>query len=134
MEFKEKINEILTRWNPLGVPQHIASDEIISSNEVFVAEIDPVTSKSELLNEFNTKLNFPYFGFNWDALEENLRNLCWIQQKNIFIVHKGLYLPTKDYEIYLSIAKNCAQFWLNYPNEHVLNFDFLHDMRRQIPF
>lgn len=99
-------------------------DELLLSDNAFVAEIDPVVSKLELLNELNTKLEFPYFGFNWDALSENLRNFYWIKQKYIIIVHKGLHIPQKDYEIYMSIAKSCEQFWLSYSDEHILKFVF----------
>ena len=100
-------------------------DDSIFPDDAFIAKINPVVSKLELLNELNAKLEFPpYFGFNWDALEENLRNFYWIHQKYIFIVHKELYLPQTDYEIYLSIVKTCEQFWLNYPDEHILKFVF----------
>ena len=95
------------------------------NKDAFTAEIEPVASKSELFDELNKKLQFPsYFGFNWDALHELLRDFSWIPQKNITIVHKGLSLPPKDYEVYMSIVNDSVRFWQNYPDEHVLSFDF----------
>ena len=92
--------------------------------DVFVTNIDSVKSKLELLGELNTKLHFPYFGFNWDSLQELLCDLHWIQEKNIIIVHKGLFLPPKDLEVYSTIAHDSEKYWLNYPDEHVLKFKF----------
>ena len=109
------ISDLRTFFN---IPNSIKKD-------AFTAEIESVASKSELLDELNKKLQFPpYFGFNWDALHELLRDFSWIPQKNITIVHKGLSLPPKDYEVYMSIVNDSVRFWQNYPDEHVLSFDF----------
>jgi hypothetical protein len=64
--------------------------EINNKNNVhFVMIENNNSSEEELLNEYCTKFEFPYFGFNWDALTDCLRDLGWIEQKNIFIYHKN---------------------------------------------
>ena len=94
-----------------------------SLDDAFVAVIEPVSSKADLLDELNVKLQFPpYFGFNWDSLHELLRDFYWISQKNIIIVHNGLSLPPKDYDTYMFIVNNSERFWIDYPDEHILKF------------
>lgn len=48
--------------------------------------------KEKLLGALARKLRFPgYFGRNWDALEECLRDLSWIGGSGrVVIVHEGL--------------------------------------------
>lgn len=47
--------------------------------------------KEKLLSVLATKLRFPsYFGHNWDALEECLRDLSWLgDQRRVVIVHEA---------------------------------------------
>ena len=48
--------------------------------------------KEKLLAVLARKLRFPaYFGANWDALEECLRDLSWLGgQARVVVVHEGL--------------------------------------------
>jgi hypothetical protein len=104
--------------------------QISIPNNAFIARINPVDCKQDLLRELNTKLQFPYFGFNWDSLYDQLRDFYWIRQKYIFILHYGLSLPYEDYEIYLSVLRDSEQYWLNYPDEHILKFVFVNQSER----
>jgi hypothetical protein len=49
-------------------------------------------SKQKLLGILAERLRFPgYFGWNWDALEECLRDLSWLPEgQRVAIVHEGL--------------------------------------------
>jgi len=51
-----------------------------------------IRSKEKLLAILADKLRFPrYFGYNWDALEECLRDLSWLPQgQPVTIVHDDL--------------------------------------------
>ena len=100
-----------------------------SLNDAFLAVIDPVSSKIDLFKELNEKLHFPYFGFNWDSLDELLRDFFWIRQKKIIIVHNSLCLSPRDYNIYMSIVNSSERFWLNYPDEHILKFHGISTIR-----
>lgn len=48
--------------------------------------------KEKLLGVLAAKLSFPgYFGHNWDALEECLRDLSWLADRpRVVIVHEAL--------------------------------------------
>ena len=68
--------------------------------------------KRKLLGVLSRGLRFPhYFGHNWDALEECLRDLAWLESApRVVIVHEGLpFSPTgENLAIYLSILRNAA--------------------------
>lgn len=46
------------------------------------------SNKTALLDELSTQCGFPaYFGHNWDALSDCLRDFSWITQEKIILVH-----------------------------------------------
>ncbi len=51
-----------------------------------------ITTKQVLMRQYVRSLKFPkYFGWNWDALDECLRDLSWLADpKPIVVVHEGL--------------------------------------------
>ena len=69
-----------------------------------------ITSKKQLLAVLALQLSFPnYFGWNWDAFEECLRDLSWIPNLGrIVIVHDDLPLANDVCEAatYLSILRD----------------------------
>jgi RNAse (barnase) inhibitor barstar len=66
----------------------IKTPSLYNPHGCIVAHISNINSKEELLKELNIKLKFPYFGFNWDALYDLLRDFHWIDQKGIILVHE----------------------------------------------
>jgi RNAse (barnase) inhibitor barstar len=81
----------------------------------FVANIPAsVRSKQKLLRILADQLQFPaYFGNNWDALEECLRDLSWLPAGNIELHHRDIPLPpgSQDRRIYLQILEAASTFW-----------------------
>jgi RNAse (barnase) inhibitor barstar len=77
--------------------------------EVFVVRIPlGVTRKEDLLRCIAAKLKFPdYFGFNWDALDECLADLSWLQTREVYIWHDDIPLSGEPDEArrYLRVLK-----------------------------
>ena len=65
-----------------------------------------IISKSSFFDFFAKELKFPgYFGRNWDAFDECLGDLSWLNGEDITIIHEDLpLLPSpNDARIYLEI-------------------------------
>jgi len=79
----------------------------------FVVHLSKVKGENELFKQLSDKLLFPnYFGFNWDALFECLRDFHWIEQQRIILVHDDLpELIEKELKIYLEILIDSIQDW-----------------------
>ena len=80
-----------------------------------------IDSKTSLFRALVPALALPdYFGANWDALEECLKDLSWIGKKTVAIVHEELpALPGKELATYLSILSAAVADWKE-GEEHAL--------------
>ena len=72
-------------------------------------------TKQQLLDTLARGLDLPdYFGWNWDALDECLRDLSWIEHpRRIVLLHEGVPFPdgSDDRAIYLDLLKNAVSSW-----------------------
>ena len=89
--------------------------ETLSGDAPFVADIPAsIRSKQKLLRTLADELRLPdYFGHNWDALEECLRDLSWLPAGNVQIRHRDLPLSpgSQDRRTYLRVLQSAAAFW-----------------------
>lgn len=77
--------------------------------EVFYVRIDPsIGVADELMKALYYLLWFPgYFGFNWDALYDCLRDLSWLPCRKVVLVHESLpRLSRGDLHVYLGILRD----------------------------
>ena len=52
-----------------------------------------ISDKHDLLEVLASELRFPkYFGFNWDALEECLADLSWLEHSDAYLWHNDIPL------------------------------------------
>jgi len=77
--------------------------------EDLAVHISSGLDKSALLKELKGKLKFPdYFGENWDALADVMRDLRWLPKK-VVVIHEGPpKLSGEDYKIYLDILNEAV--------------------------
>jgi hypothetical protein len=76
----------------------------------------PLNIKTEgaLLDALSVALSFPgYFGRNWNALEECIRDLSWLIPGDVVLIHKDLPLADDRAAlvIYLSILRDAVGNW-----------------------
>ncbi len=64
-------------------------------------------------SELAKSLFFPdYFGSSWDALNDCLVDLTWINEKQIIIVFESLsQLGSKTHDDLLNVLNDVVQFW-----------------------
>lgn len=89
-----------------------------------------VTALFEAL--FNILLLPGYFGFNWDALSDCLRDFHWLKEKTIVLVHEDIpQLTDHDLWEYLDVLHECVADWKG-DEEHILVVWFPEDSKGRI--
>jgi RNAse (barnase) inhibitor barstar len=83
-------------------------------SDAVVARLDAsISSRHELFGRLSAELMFPeYFGRTWDSLDDCLRDLHWIEQKRVAIVHSNLpRLPADDLRTYVDVLARAIKDW-----------------------
>jgi RNAse (barnase) inhibitor barstar len=86
---------------------------LISSDD-FVASVPAqIGDQESLFRIFRQELQLPhYFGSNWDAFEECIRDLSWIKSRRIFLIHVDLpSLDTVAFRTYLEVLSDTVSDW-----------------------
>jgi RNAse (barnase) inhibitor barstar len=103
------------------VPFLFQSDvrNLITKDDLAVRIGSEVSSREELFERLAEGLKFPkYFGENWDALDDLLRDLHWVQAKRVVICHDDLpRLADEALRTYLKILRRAVEDWRR-DNEH----------------
>lgn len=84
------------------------------SSESYVAHVPSrLTSRAMLFDALRKNLRLPdYFGGNWDALSDCLRDLSWIEQRRVVIVHDDVpALDAKSLATYVDVLGECVADW-----------------------
>jgi len=80
-----------------------------------------ITDALELLKVLQRELFLPtYFGQNWNALDECLRDLNWMEDREVTIIHEDMpNLLLCDQIAYVEVLDYCVLDW-NQRDEHKL--------------
>jgi hypothetical protein len=67
----------------------------------------------DLFASLYTTLRFPtYFGDNWNAVSDCLRDFHWMEEKNIVLIHTDMpKLIPEDMEIYIDVLRTSIIDW-----------------------
>ncbi len=83
---------------------------------IMEAEVGDVRTESQLFSAISQAMRFPsYFGGNWDALEECLRDMDWLHGKGyVLVLHGGKELWRNATQLAGSLVGSwlfCAEEW-----------------------
>jgi RNAse (barnase) inhibitor barstar len=84
------------------------------ANAAFVASLPSgLRAREALFAALSRALNLPsYFGANWDALSDCLRDLSWIAERRIVLLHTEFpSLDDRELTSYLSVLADCILDW-----------------------
>lgn len=90
-----------------SLSQFSQSDELIARVPVGIA------TRDQLFDVLSQQLSFPsYFGRNWDALSDCLRDFSWISRRRVIIAHEAVPdLDAGTLGQYLDVLAECASDW-----------------------
>ena len=90
-----------------------------------------IQSKASLLQTLATQLHFPdYFGYNWDALDECLGDLSWLDVAAVDLYHEDVPLSNRPEEAraYLEVLQGVS----SEPGKVVVRATFPPDVRANV--
>jgi hypothetical protein len=73
-----------------------------------------LSTEQELFDVLYEQLHLPdYFGSNWNALEECIRDLSWLEPGMVVLIHKDVPLRKSPaaLKVYLSILRGAISKW-----------------------
>lgn len=88
-----------------------------------IARVKPgLQEPAHLFAELSEQLRFPdYFGANWNALEECIRDLSWLPPGPVVLMHQDVPLAedTESQRIYLAILSDAIEKKWVVPGQHL---------------
>lgn len=89
---------------------------------LFLVNTQPGSSAATLLNDVAVVMKFPdYFGSNWDALLDSLRDLSWIRASGFVVVFSKadsfLSLDNNDFSTLVHVLEAATRYWRDEPEE-----------------
>jgi RNAse (barnase) inhibitor barstar len=89
------------------------AEDVVQAGDVAVLIPGDISNRDMLFQRLAEDLGFPdYFGKNWDALSDCLRDFHWRNEHRIVIAHSGLpKLRQGDVKTYLEILSDAVEDW-----------------------
>jgi RNAse (barnase) inhibitor barstar len=113
----------------------INSPQSFISDADFVVHLSGINDKEELFKQLSDRLEIPdYFGYNWDAMSDCLRDFHWIKQQKIILVHDDFpQLNEHELSAYLQILFEAVQDWKE-GEEHSFEVVFPESVRSLVEY
>ncbi len=99
-------------WQCIHFTDSAPLPDSVSSKGVHAVVVDgsAVDSKVDLMNALAIALDFPdHFGANWDALDDSLRDLSWLGERNQALIVTGAAALWRDHA---DLAGGLVESWL----------------------
>lgn len=99
-----------------------------AKSSIFIDIPSGISSKKDLFLFFSEKLSFPdYFGYNWDAFDECINDLSWLDAERIILWHNDI--PLFDYKkecrtyLEILIESTSNRLEINFPPDQQRNIE-----------
>jgi RNAse (barnase) inhibitor barstar len=84
----------------------------LNNSVIYIAYIKEVKDEDELFDDLSISLKFPdYFGVNWDAVYDCLRDFSWISQRKIVLIHRNIDVNVNFLSTYIEVLYCAIQSW-----------------------
>ena len=90
------------------------NDDLGGVRADFIGTVPPgIATKEALLQALYESLSLPgWFGFNWDALSDCLRDFHWMEHHDIAVVHHDVpALPGRELQAYVDVLTDAIESW-----------------------
>lgn len=91
-------------------------------------DLSKTSSQKDILDYFSKELKFPsYFGNNWDALFDCLKDLMWLKNiKEIEVNIKNIDKTNSDHTVLLEILVDTVKFWESIKFNRKFKDEYIH--------
>lgn len=91
-------------------------------------ELAHISTKKSFLKLMSKECHFPsYFGFNYDALDDCMRDLLWFDEDEITVIFRNLErVKNKSKVLYVDIKESIElyiEYWNTYDSKKVLVYE-----------
>jgi hypothetical protein len=105
------------RWTSRARAANVVQRAEMSGWRCFYLDGRQIASKDDLLRSGVAAMHLPaYFGNNWDALEDSLRDLAWAPaERGYLVLFDGAGTLARaepgDFAVALSILRDAVEYW-----------------------